>query len=81
MGAGTRRVVSSMRSASSRCGSWPPGASEAAHVHEEDQALEEIYYFLSGDGTMWADREEFSTSKIYFWSPTSVKLDAGAAFT
>ena len=36
-----------------------PGASEGTHVHEEDQALEEIYYFLSGDGTMWADGEEF----------------------
>ena len=81
MGAGTRRVASSMRSASSRCRSWPPWASEAAHVHEEDQALEEIYYFLSGDGTMWADGEESSYLEKYFWSPTSVKLDAGAAFT
>ena len=36
-----------------------PGASEGVHVHEGDRALEEIYYFLSGDGTMWADGEEF----------------------
>ena len=36
-----------------------PGDSEGAHVHEGGHALEEIYYFLSGDGTMWADGEEF----------------------
>ena len=36
-----------------------PGASEGGHVHEEGQALEEIYYFLSGEGTMWVDGDEF----------------------
>ena len=34
-----------------------PGVSEGSHVHEGDRALEEIYYFLQGSGTMWVDDE------------------------
>jgi mannose-6-phosphate isomerase-like protein (cupin superfamily) len=35
-----------------------PGASEGSHTHEDDDLLEEVYYFLQGRGTMWADGEE-----------------------
>lgn len=30
-----------------------PGTSEGAHIHEEEGALEEIYYFTQGRGRMW----------------------------
>ena len=36
----------------------PPGTSEGGHTHEGDNALEEFYYFLSGEGVMWMDDEE-----------------------
>ena len=36
----------------------PPGASEGSHVHEGDEALEEFYYFIRGQGVMWMDGEE-----------------------
>ena len=40
-----------------------PGTSEGNHVHDEDDTgdngnLEEIYYFVSGNGTMWSDGTE-----------------------
>ncbi len=36
----------------------PPGSSEGAHIHEGDDALEEFYYFIAGQGVMWMDDEE-----------------------
>ena len=30
-----------------------PGVSEGAHIHEGDNSLEELYYFLEGRGEMW----------------------------
>ena len=30
-----------------------PGTSEGAHTHQEEGALEEIYYFTQGRGRMW----------------------------
>ena len=30
-----------------------PGTSEGAHTHQEEGALEEIYYFTEGQGRMW----------------------------
>ena len=30
-----------------------PGVSEGAHIHEGDNSLEELYYFLEGRGQMW----------------------------
>ncbi len=36
----------------------PPGASEGSHVHDGDDALEEFYYFIAGQGVMWMDGEE-----------------------
>lgn len=35
-----------------------PGVSEGGHTHEGDCPLEEIYYFLEGDGTMWMDDDD-----------------------
>jgi mannose-6-phosphate isomerase-like protein (cupin superfamily) len=35
----------------------PPGATEGSHIHGGDGALEEIYYFLSGQGTMTVEGE------------------------
>ena len=35
-----------------------PGVSEGSHSHEGDNALEELYYFLEGHGTMWVDGED-----------------------
>ena len=32
-----------------------PGVSEGSHTHEGDESLEEIYYFLRGEGVMWVD--------------------------
>lgn len=34
------------------------GVSEGVHTHEGKFALEEIYYFLQGEGVVWADGEE-----------------------
>ena len=39
-----------------------PGASEGGHVHDGDRALEEVYYFIQGEGAMWSDGEEFSVA-------------------
>jgi mannose-6-phosphate isomerase-like protein (cupin superfamily) len=36
-----------------------PGVSEGSHIHEGESALEEFYYFIEGEGLMWADGEEF----------------------
>ena len=35
-----------------------PGFSEGSHIHEGDNALEEIYYFISGHGVMWVGDED-----------------------
>ena len=35
-----------------------PGVSEGSHSHEGDTPLEEIYYFLEGNGTMWIDGQD-----------------------
>jgi mannose-6-phosphate isomerase-like protein (cupin superfamily) len=35
-----------------------PGVSEGNHVHEGDDAMEEIYYFISGTGVMSVGVEE-----------------------
>ncbi len=35
-----------------------PGVSEGSHIHEGEQTLEEIYYFLQGEGVMWVDGED-----------------------
>ena len=35
-----------------------PGTSEGRHVHEGEDALEEFYYFIAGEGVMWMDDEE-----------------------
>ena len=43
----------------------PPGASEGDHTHGapgEGRALEEIYYFLSGNGLMRIDGEEVAVA-------------------
>ena len=37
----------------------PPGASEGGHVHEGEDSLEEIYYFIEGEGEMWSDGDGF----------------------
>lgn len=34
-----------------------PGVSEGAHTHEDDNSLEELYYFLEGSGEMWFGKE------------------------
>ena len=39
-----------------------PGSSEGDHTHDGDSSLEEIYYFIEGKGSMWADNEEFSVT-------------------
>lgn len=36
-----------------------PGASEGGHVHDGDGALEEVYYFIEGEGAMWSDGDCF----------------------
>ena len=36
----------------------PPGASEGSHIHDGDDALEEFYYFIGGEGVMWMDGRE-----------------------
>jgi mannose-6-phosphate isomerase-like protein (cupin superfamily) len=35
-----------------------PGGSEGRHVHDGQSALEEFYYFIEGEGLMWADGED-----------------------
>jgi mannose-6-phosphate isomerase-like protein (cupin superfamily) len=35
-----------------------PGVSEGGHVHADDNALEEVYYFFEGSGIMWVDGED-----------------------
>ena len=35
-----------------------PGVSEGSHTHEGGNALEEIYYFIKGEGVMWFDGED-----------------------
>lgn len=37
-----------------------PGFSEGMHHHSENDALEEFYYFLEGNGTMRVGDEKFS---------------------
>ena len=34
-----------------------PGVSEGSHVHGGENILEELYYFLEGEGVMWVDGE------------------------
>ena len=34
-----------------------PGVSEGIHVHENESSLEEIYYFMEGEGIMWIDED------------------------
>ncbi len=34
-----------------------PGVSEGAHIHEGENSLEELYYFLDGRGEMWFGEE------------------------
>ena len=34
-----------------------PGVSEGAHIHEGENSLEELYYFLEGRGEMWFGEE------------------------
>ena len=36
----------------------PPGASEGSHIHDGDDALEEFYYFIEGQGVMWMNGQE-----------------------
>ncbi|MDP6063875.1 MAG: cupin domain-containing protein [SAR202 cluster bacterium] len=35
-----------------------PGVSEGGHVHQGEDAHEELYYFIEGEGIMWADGED-----------------------
>jgi len=35
-----------------------PGVSEGSHTHKGEEALEELYYFIEGEGIMWADGED-----------------------
>ena len=39
-----------------------PGVSEGSHIHGDEGALEELYYFLKGDGVMWVEDEEVPVS-------------------
>ena len=39
-----------------------PGTSEGAHTHDRGDALEEIYYFLHGQGSMWIEDERVPVS-------------------
>ena len=34
------------------------GVSEGGHTHKGESALEELYYFIEGEGVMWADGED-----------------------
>ena len=40
-----------------------PGVSEGDHIHEKDSPLEEIYYFLEGEGVMTINGKEVVVSK------------------
>jgi mannose-6-phosphate isomerase-like protein (cupin superfamily) len=35
-----------------------PGVTEGDHIHQEPRPLEEIYYFLEGEGTMTVEGDE-----------------------
>ena len=35
-----------------------PGVTEGDHIHQEPSPLEEVYYFLEGEGIMTVDGEE-----------------------
>ena len=39
-----------------------PGTSEGTHTHQEEGALEEIYYFLQGQGRMWIGDDPVAVS-------------------
>ena len=39
-----------------------PGTSEGTHTHQGEGALEEIYYFLQGQGRMWIEDESVTVS-------------------
>ena len=39
-----------------------PGTSEGTHTHQEEGALEEIYYFLQGQGRMWIGDDRVAVS-------------------
>ena len=39
-----------------------PGVSEGSHVHKDPSSLEEVYYFLQGEGTMQVDGEDVPIS-------------------
>ena len=41
----------------------PPGASEGDHIHGSDDALEEIYYFLEGQGKLVIEGEEVAVTR------------------
>ena len=47
-----------------RIGVWEldKGVSEGDHIHEGPSSLEEIYYFLCGEGVMTIDGEEITVS-------------------
>jgi mannose-6-phosphate isomerase-like protein (cupin superfamily) len=34
------------------------GVSEGGHTHKGEDALEELYYFIEGEGVLWADGED-----------------------
>ncbi len=34
------------------------GVSEGGHIHKGEDALEELYYFIEGEGIMWVDGED-----------------------
>ena len=40
-----------------------PRVSEGDHIHEKDKPLEEIYYFLEGEGVMIINGKEVVVSK------------------
>ena len=35
-----------------------PGAAEGSHIHQDDDALVEVYYFLSGSGVLGIDGDD-----------------------
>ena len=39
-----------------------PGASEGRHTHGEERPLEELYYFIEGQGVMWMGDDEVEVS-------------------
>ncbi len=39
-----------------------PGTSEGNHIHAGKDGLEEIYYFLQGQGVMWIEGQELAVS-------------------